>query len=206
MHIGARRNRRSAQRLVRAALQARGRWFEPSRAHFAPVSVRHRLSMRLLRRPHRQTTARSSRSQSWVGPEITDPSAISSAGYGDDGPAHRLLAFRGSEGGCPSRPPPAIDECQPALAVDPAERAKARVSSSLDADGRAWRLAVRTTIALDDDLVSEAQRLTGTTEKSALVRQALRALIERESARRLARLAGSEPDAKPIPRRQTTPS
>jgi len=45
---------------------------------------------------------------------------------------------------------------------------------------------MRTTLALDDDLVREAQRLTGTTEKSVLVRQALRALIERESARRLA--------------------
>jgi Arc/MetJ family transcription regulator len=65
---------------------------------------------------------------------------------------------------------------------------------------------VRTTLALDDDLVTEAQRLTGTTEKTALVRQALRALIERESAKRLAQLAGSEPDAKPVPRRQTMPS
>jgi len=64
---------------------------------------------------------------------------------------------------------------------------------------------VRTTLALDDDLVLEAQRLTGTHEKSALVRQALRALIERESARRLAQLAGSEPGAKAIPRPQTTP-
>ena len=65
---------------------------------------------------------------------------------------------------------------------------------------------MRTTLALDDDLISEAQRLTGTTEKTALVRQALGALIERESAMRLARLAGSEPDAKPVPRRQTMPS
>lgn len=65
---------------------------------------------------------------------------------------------------------------------------------------------MRTTLALDDDLVLEAQRLTGTSEKSALVRQALRALIERESARRLAQLAGSEPDAKAIPRRQATPA
>jgi Arc/MetJ family transcription regulator len=62
---------------------------------------------------------------------------------------------------------------------------------------------MRTTIAMDDELVLEAQRLTGTNEKSALVREALRALIERESARRLAQLAGSEPDAKPITRRQT---
>jgi Arc/MetJ family transcription regulator len=65
---------------------------------------------------------------------------------------------------------------------------------------------MRTTLALDDDLVAEAQRLTGTTEKTALVRQALRALIERESARRLAQLAGSEPDAHAIPRRHTAPA
>lgn len=64
---------------------------------------------------------------------------------------------------------------------------------------------MRTTIALDDDLVREAQRLTGTREKSALVRQALRALIERESARRLSQLAGSEPTLEAVPRRQTTP-
>lgn len=64
---------------------------------------------------------------------------------------------------------------------------------------------MRTTLALDDDLVTEAQRLTGTTEKTALVRQALNALIERESARRLALLAGSEPAATASPRRQSTP-
>lgn len=51
---------------------------------------------------------------------------------------------------------------------------------------------MRTTVVLDETLVAEAQRLTGTSEKSALVREALRALIERESARRLARLGGSE--------------
>jgi Arc/MetJ family transcription regulator len=61
---------------------------------------------------------------------------------------------------------------------------------------------MRTTLALDDDLLAEAQRLTGTVEKSVLVRQALRALIERESARRLARLGGSEPDVEPAPRRR----
>jgi Arc/MetJ family transcription regulator len=63
---------------------------------------------------------------------------------------------------------------------------------------------MRTTVALDDDLVDEAQRLTGTTEKSALLRQALRALIERESAARLARLGGTEPAARPAPRRRST--
>lgn len=61
---------------------------------------------------------------------------------------------------------------------------------------------MRTTLALDDDLLAEAQRLTGTTEKSALVRQALRALIERESARRLARLGGTEPRLTTAPRRR----
>lgn len=60
---------------------------------------------------------------------------------------------------------------------------------------------MRTTIALDDDLVAEAQRLTGTREKSALVREALGALIERESARRLAALGGSVPGAVAAPRR-----
>jgi len=59
---------------------------------------------------------------------------------------------------------------------------------------------MRTTLALDDELVSKAQQFTGLKEKSALVREALRALIERESAGRLARLGGSEPELKPIPR------
>lgn len=65
---------------------------------------------------------------------------------------------------------------------------------------------MRTTLALDDDLLEEAQRLTGTMEKTALVRQALHALIERESARRLAQLAGSEPGAEPVARRRSTPA
>lgn len=64
---------------------------------------------------------------------------------------------------------------------------------------------MRTTLALDDDLLAEAQRLTGTTEKSALVREGLRALIERESARRLARLGGTEPDLRTVPRRPAEP-
>jgi len=60
---------------------------------------------------------------------------------------------------------------------------------------------MRTTLALDDDLLAEAQRLTGTSEKTALVREALRALVERESARRLARLGGTEPALQDVPRR-----
>jgi Arc/MetJ family transcription regulator len=62
---------------------------------------------------------------------------------------------------------------------------------------------MRTTIALDDDLVAEAQRLTGTTEKAALVREALTALIERESAHRLARLGGTMPELQIAPRRRS---
>ena len=64
---------------------------------------------------------------------------------------------------------------------------------------------MRTTITLDDDAVSKAQALTGLKEKSALVREALNALIERESARRLARLGGSEPELKAPPRRRPAP-
>ena len=64
--------------------------------------------------------------------------------------------------------------------------------------------AMRTTLALDDELVAKAQAFTGLNEKSGLVREALKALIERESARRLARLGGSEPALKAPPRRRTT--
>lgn len=62
---------------------------------------------------------------------------------------------------------------------------------------------MRTTLNIDDQLLAEAERVTGVTGKAALVREGLRALIERESARRLARLGGSEPQLKPIPRRQS---
>ncbi len=62
---------------------------------------------------------------------------------------------------------------------------------------------MRTTVTLDDELVTQAVSLTGIEEKTALIRQALKVLVERESARRLARLGGSQPDLKPIPRRRT---
>lgn len=62
---------------------------------------------------------------------------------------------------------------------------------------------MRTTVTLDDDLLATASRLTGLTETPALLRAALRALIERESARRLARLGGSDPDATAAPRRRS---
>jgi Arc/MetJ family transcription regulator len=63
------------------------------------------------------------------------------------------------------------------------------------------RFFMRTTLALDDDLLAEASSFTGIQEKSAIVKEALKALIERESARRLAALGGSEPKLKPISRR-----
>lgn len=68
------------------------------------------------------------------------------------------------------------------------------------------KLTMRTTISLDDDLVERARRFTGLTEKSALVREALKALIERESARRLALLGGSEPQIEAAPRRRSAPA
>ena len=65
---------------------------------------------------------------------------------------------------------------------------------------------MRTTINVDEGLLAEAQRLTGHSERTVLIREGLKALIERESARRLARLGGSEPDARPIPRRRPEPA
>jgi len=65
---------------------------------------------------------------------------------------------------------------------------------------------MRTTVALDDDLVRLAQEFTGVGEKSTLLREALKALIERESARRLASLGGSMPELKRVPRRRAKAS
>lgn len=53
---------------------------------------------------------------------------------------------------------------------------------------------MRTTVSLDDELVKTAQEYTGVTERSALLREALKALIEREAARSLAALEGTMPD------------
>ena len=61
---------------------------------------------------------------------------------------------------------------------------------------------MRTTLNLDDELIAEAQRLAGIKERTAVIHEGLRALIARESARRLAKLGGSEPELLPIPRRR----
>ena len=61
---------------------------------------------------------------------------------------------------------------------------------------------MRTTVSLDDELVGRAQEYTGVREKSALLREALQALVEREAARRLAAMGGSSPKLKPVPRRR----
>jgi Arc/MetJ family transcription regulator len=61
---------------------------------------------------------------------------------------------------------------------------------------------MRTTLALDDDLLRLAQEFTGVEEKTVLVREALKALVERESARRLASLGGAMPQARSAQRRR----
>jgi Arc/MetJ family transcription regulator len=65
-----------------------------------------------------------------------------------------------------------------------------------------WILNMRTTVNIDDQLLADAQRITGVSEKATLLRQGLKALIERESARRLARLGASEKHLEPVPRRR----
>ncbi len=64
---------------------------------------------------------------------------------------------------------------------------------------------MRATLILDDEMVAEARALTGLTKVSALVREALVALVERESARRLALLGGTEPELTSPPRRRSEP-
>lgn len=62
---------------------------------------------------------------------------------------------------------------------------------------------MRTTLALDDELVAKAQAYTGVLDKTPLIREALKALIERESAHRLARMGGTERKLKPVSRRRS---
>jgi Arc/MetJ family transcription regulator len=59
---------------------------------------------------------------------------------------------------------------------------------------------MRATVTLDDELVRKAQELSGVTEKTALLREALKALIHLEASRRLAAVGGTEPDLEEIKR------
>jgi Arc/MetJ family transcription regulator len=64
-------------------------------------------------------------------------------------------------------------------------------------------MVMRTTVTLDDALIEKARKLTGIEERTALLHEGLRALIARESASRLARLGGSEPKLRAVPRRRS---
>ncbi|MEH6580292.1 MAG: type II toxin-antitoxin system VapB family antitoxin [Halioglobus sp.] len=76
--------------------------------------------------------------------------------------------------------------------------------SSNDDRFDAGELRVRTTLNIDDELLEKAMGLTGISERTAVVRAGLQALVERESARRLARLGGTQPQLKPVPRRRSS--
>ncbi|MDM0116393.1 type II toxin-antitoxin system VapB family antitoxin [Variovorax sp. J22R133] len=65
-----------------------------------------------------------------------------------------------------------------------------------------WEDAKRPTVTLDDELLSQARTFTGIQENSVLIQHALKSLVQREAARRLARLAGSSPNLQTAPRRQ----
>lgn len=65
---------------------------------------------------------------------------------------------------------------------------------------------MRTTITLDDDLLERAREMTGVEERSTLIHNGLRALIQCEAARRLAALGGSAPEMEAPPRRRSAPA
>jgi Arc/MetJ family transcription regulator len=69
-------------------------------------------------------------------------------------------------------------------------------------DALGWRTAMRTTVTLDDDLLAKAIKMTGGLDRSTVLREGLKALIQRESALRLAKLGGTQPQLEPIPRRR----
>lgn len=62
---------------------------------------------------------------------------------------------------------------------------------------------MRTTIVIDDDLLAKATALSGLKERTAVIREGLKALIERESAKRLAKLGATEPNLEVVPRRRS---
>jgi Arc/MetJ family transcription regulator len=64
---------------------------------------------------------------------------------------------------------------------------------------------MRTTVTLDDKLLEQAEKYTGITERSTLIRMGLESLVQREASRRLARLGGTLPDFVAPPRRRFPP-
>ena len=65
-----------------------------------------------------------------------------------------------------------------------------------------WGNLMRTTVTLDDDLLAKATKMVGGLDRSTVLREALKALIERESALRLAKLGGTQPQLQPVARRR----
>ncbi len=65
---------------------------------------------------------------------------------------------------------------------------------------------MRATLNIEDELFAKAQRVSGLKERAALIQEGLRALIERESARHLARLGGTEPQLQPVTRHKSDPA
>jgi Arc/MetJ family transcription regulator len=61
---------------------------------------------------------------------------------------------------------------------------------------------MRTTLDLNADLLSEAQRVTGAQTKTAVIELGLRALIEKAARQRLAGLRGAVPAARGPRRRR----
>jgi Arc/MetJ family transcription regulator len=76
------------------------------------------------------------------------------------------------------------------------------VSDGAIIDAVALEGMLRTTVTLDDDLLARALKLTGGLDRSTVLREGLKALIERESAARLAKLGGTQPKLEPVPRRR----
>ena len=67
-----------------------------------------------------------------------------------------------------------------------------------------WSTTMRTTVTLDDDLLAKATKMMGGLDRSSVLREGLKALIERESAIRLAKLGGTQPQLQPVPRRRAS--
>jgi Arc/MetJ family transcription regulator len=83
---------------------------------------------------------------------------------------------------------------------------QARVTASSDAITGVleWSTTMRTTVTLDDDLLAKAIKMMGGLDRSTVLREGLKALIERESAMRLAKLGGTQPQLQPVPRRRAS--